>query len=415
MTLAVAKGFSYLHIKRKILFVFLKNKNIKLMKFINISALVLVLLLVKLRGGDFKREEAIKLGIEQIYSLNFEGAEDTFKALKEKNAQDPAPAFFLAMIEWEKIQLNIEDESRDEIFFKKIDEAIKACDEQLKQNPKDYEALFFKGGAIGFKGRLLALREKWIDAAALGKDALPIVNEVYKLKPENIDILLGFGIYNYYAEAIPEQYPFTKPLLFFIPKGNKKLGINQLKKAAEEGKYANYEAAYFLIHILYDAENNFEEAEKYSLWLNKKFPNNPIFRRQLGRIYYKWGYFEKAFDIFKSIYEQSEAGDFGFSQRFKRDASYYLGVIYLNYKNNLDSALFYLSKCEELSLKIEQNKSKKSGFYVKSLYYQGEIYERMGFNQTAIKIYKDVVELNDYDNTRDRAKNKLKLLEAKKN
>jgi len=167
------------------------------MKFINISALILVLLLVKLRGGDFKREEAIKLGIEQIYSLNFKGAEDTFKALKEKNEQDPAPAFFLAMIEWEKIQLNIEDESRDEIFFKKIDEAIKACDEQLKQNPKDYEALFFKGGAIGFKGRLLALREKWIDAAALGKDALPIVNEVYKLKPENIDILLGFGIYNY--------------------------------------------------------------------------------------------------------------------------------------------------------------------------------------------------------------------------
>lgn len=362
-----------------------------------------------------QRDSIINAGIEQIYSLKFEEAERTFSYLEKMYPEEPAASFFMAMIEWEKIQLNLEDESRDEIFYKKIDKAIEFCENRLKKNKNDFEAIFFKGGAIGFKGRLLAMREKWVKAANCGKDALPIVYDAVRINSGNKDILFGLGIYNYYVVAIPEKYPYVKPLLFFLPEGNKELGIRQIKTTVEQGKFARYEAAYFLVSILYNFENNFEEAEKYSLFLRSKFPDNPIFQRQLGKIYFKWGKFENAMREFKDIYAKSQMGVYGYFDRFKRDAAYYIGVIYKNYYNQIDSSLHYLQVCENLSLKIEKNNKTKSGYYINCLYYQGEIYESMGFIQTAIKIYNDVENLNNFENSQEKAKRKLKLLKSQNN
>ena len=75
----------------------------------------------------------------------------------------------------------------------------------------------FKGGAIGFRGRLRATRDSWIKAADDGREALPIVEQASKLDSNNTDVELGFGIYNYYAAVIPDEYPMIKPLMIFFP------------------------------------------------------------------------------------------------------------------------------------------------------------------------------------------------------
>ena len=36
------------------------------------------------------------------------------------------------------------------------------CDKLLDVDEKNVDALFFKGGAIGFRGRLRAIRESWL-------------------------------------------------------------------------------------------------------------------------------------------------------------------------------------------------------------------------------------------------------------
>lgn len=60
-----------------------------------------------------------------------------------------------------------------------------------------------------------ALRESWLKAADDGREALPIVEEASALDPDNMDVQLGFGIYNYYADVIPNEYPILKPLMIF--------------------------------------------------------------------------------------------------------------------------------------------------------------------------------------------------------
>ncbi len=131
-------------------------------------------------------------GIHQIYNIKFQKAEVTFRSLIADYPDHPAGRFFLAMIDWWKILLDPDNESYDDIFFQKLEDVIYQCDRILKKNPDNIDALFFKGGAIGFRGRLRAFRESWLKAADDGREALPIVEKAASLDPKNVDVQLGF-------------------------------------------------------------------------------------------------------------------------------------------------------------------------------------------------------------------------------
>lgn len=179
-------------------------------------------------------DSLINTGINQIYYIEFEEAQKTFDLVQKDYPKHPAGKFFDAMIVWWKIMLDMDNEEYDDIFEDKLDDEIDFCDDLLDENDKNVDAIFFKGGALGFRGRLFSIRQEWFSAALDGKDALPLVNEAYEIDPTNEDVKLGFGIYNYYAAAIPEKYPFIKPAMIFFPKGDKRKGIEQLKLAAKK-------------------------------------------------------------------------------------------------------------------------------------------------------------------------------------
>lgn len=109
-------------------------------------------------------------GIKDVYSLNFTAAETKFRTLLRDNPKSPAGLFYLSMIDWWKILVDLDDESKDDLFYKKLDDVIYVCDEILDDDPNNIDALFFKGGAIGFRGRLHALRESWLKAADDGRE-----------------------------------------------------------------------------------------------------------------------------------------------------------------------------------------------------------------------------------------------------
>jgi len=131
------------------------------------------------QNSDF--DSRVNEGIKQIYNIKFTQAEKTFRSIMADYPDDPAGRFFLAMIDWWKILLDPDNESHDEIFFQKLDDVIYQCDQILDKNPDDVNALFFKGGAIGFRGRLRAFRESWLKAADDGREALPIVEQARRL------------------------------------------------------------------------------------------------------------------------------------------------------------------------------------------------------------------------------------------
>ena len=356
-------------------------------------------------------DERIQTGIKQIYNIEFEQAEKTFRSILTDYPENPAGRFFLAMVDWWKILLDLDNESYDQMFFQKIEDVIFHCNQILKKDKKNVDALFFKGGAIGFRGRLRALRDSWLKAADDGREALPIVEYASKLDPSNQDVQLGFGIYNYYASVIPDQYPYIKPLMIFFPKGDKEKGIAQLKNTAENGKYAKYEAQYFLMTLFFNYESNYEEAKKYADNLTSIFPRNPSFQRWLGRIYARLGDWKNADSVFGNYLKKADSNFYGFNFPYGLRESHYYVAVHLKNEQLLDSSKYHFQKCLDISNQID--KEEDSGFKINSTIYLAQIYEEQNDINSSLDYYRKVLKMRNWNNSHQLAEVNIQRLELK--
>jgi tetratricopeptide (TPR) repeat protein len=379
------------------------NPGVQLKKYLVFFFVLFASVIIKPQGAKF--DSLTTQGIKQIYDMQFTQAESTFRRLIADYPDHPAGRFFLAMIDWWKILVDPDVESYDDLFFQKLEDVIFQCDQLLDKNPKNVDALFFKGGAIGFRGRLRAFRESWIKAADDGREALPIVERASNLDPNNLDVQLGFGIYNYYASVIPNEFPLLKPLMIFFPKGDKQKGITQLVNTAMNGKYAKYEARYFLMTLYFNYENDPYKAGEFGKLLITDFPDNPIFERWMGRIAAKKGDYPSCASFFQDVLNKGEKNYFGYNnKKAQREACYYVGVEARNEKK-LDTAKTFFQRCADLSRQVDKNED--SGFLINSLLYLGMINDVQGFRDKAKELYTKLLDLKDFANSHMIAKQYL--------
>lgn len=350
--------------------------------------------------SDSLFDARIRSGINFVYNLEFDKAESEFGQLVKARPSHPAGHFFLAMVVWWRILLDIDNTSYDERFYSMLEKVITLCDQRLDKNENDVAALFFKGGAIGFRGRLRAHREEWLKAANDGRLALPIVQKAYEIEPKNYDVLLGIGIYNYYAEIIPEEYPFVKPVMMFFPKGDKKKGIEQLREASEKAKYADIEASYFLLQLYHNYEKDYHQALPIAQRLHQRFPDNPVFHRYLGRSYAAVGLWTEMKGTFEEILKRVQNKDAGYGAVAERETEYYLGLYDMTF-NRLDTALKYLYRCDELSRDLD--KDGPSGFMTMANLKIGMIYDLQTKRDFALAQYRKVLQWDDYMESRKTA------------
>ena len=354
---------------------------------------------------DAEFEARVKKGIDHIYNLEFENAGREFTELIRERPGDPAGHFFLAMVDWWRILIDLDNTQYDDRFIDSLDVVIDLCNEMLDKNENDVRALFFKGGSIGFQGRLKFHRNDYISAASAGKKALPIVREASSADPKNYDILLGTGIYDYYADIIPEEYPWTKPLLLFLPAGDKKRGLQELTLCSEKGRYAGIECSYFLLQIYFSYEKDYQKALVLALSLNSRFPNNPMFHRYVGRCYVMQNNWQMVRSVFTGIADRAQRNERGYLDSALREAEYYLGLCDMN-ERKYDSALKHLYKCDELSRTLDREEV--SGFMVMANLKVGMIYDAISRRNLAEEQYRKVLAMKDYLDSHRQADEYLK-------
>ncbi|MEW6509386.1 MAG: tetratricopeptide repeat protein [Bacteroidota bacterium] len=356
-------------------------------------------------AGDSTFEALARRGIDHVYNLEFEQAEADFQELARLKPGHPAGPFFLAMVEWWKIMTDLDNEQYDRQFLAALDGVITMCDSMLDRNPNDVTAIFFKGGSIGFQGRLQFHRNDYLAAANPGRRALPLVQEAFALDPGNFDILLGTGIYNYYADVIPEEYPLVKPLILFIPPGDRQKGIEQLTLAYRKGTYASVEAGYFLMQIYYFYERDYGKALELARDLTGRFPNNMVFHRYLGRCHVSLNNWEAGEQVFAEIARRAEGGQRGYGPAVEREAQYYLGVAAMMIRR-FDEALEHLYRCDALSRTLDTDGA--SGFMSMANLKIGMIYDCQNKRSLAELQYRKVLDMREYMNSREQAEQFLK-------
>lgn len=347
-------------------------------------------------------DSLVKLGVDYIYNVKYDKAENCFREVQKLYPEHPVGYFLDAMVDWWKITLHKDDNRFDKSYLKKIDKVIEVCDALLEKKSQDINALFFKAGAIGFRGRFYAQNESWLNAAKDGAEGYDLLIECLKIAPGNHDIMLGTGIYNYFAATLPEKYPIIKPLVTFLPRGDRSLGILQLNAAAKNARYAAVEAKVVLLQIYYSFENDLYRAEELIAELTNKYPDNPYFHRYLGRIQVRRGYTAEFEKTWREILNNCITKKYGYERYTAREAMYYVGLA-LYERGDYENALKYFYKCDEGSRVLDKS-SGHSGFMVLSNLYAAKILDIQGKRKYAIKQYEKVMKLKEFDNSHYQAK-----------
>ncbi|MEK7748479.1 MAG: hypothetical protein AAB269_00315, partial [Bacteroidota bacterium] len=351
--------------------------------------------------SDPEIDRRIQRGIDYIYNIELEKADSQFTEVIKLRPDHPVGYFFQAMVHWWRILTNFDDESHDQQFYDMLNVVIDMAEKRLDENSKDVTALFFKGGAVGFRGRLRANRGNWLGAANDGIVALPVVRKAYELDPNNYDVLLGIGIYNYYADIVPDRYPIVKPLMIFFPSGDRKRGLEQLSLASRNSKYAKVEATYFLMQNYFNFEKDYSKALELARQLHAKYPRNSVFHRYLGRCLVSTGLLADANAQFVEIESRFWKKQTGYDAYDGREAYYYVGKFdFLS--GRLDNALVKLEKCDSLSRKID--KDGPSGFMSLGNLLMGMTYDLQNKREYALQQYRKVLAMKEYENSHVDAK-----------
>src|SRR6185436_15459741 len=272
------------------------------------------------------------------------------------------------------------------------------------------EAAFFLAAAYGFKGRLYSDEERrnWRKAASAGKDALDYLEESKEQENLSPELLFGDALYNYFSVWVPENYPALKPILWFFPKGDKALGLKQLKEVSYNAFYTRTEAMMWLMRILNSYENDQPQALTISEYLNQTYPDNPLFHRYYARIIYSTGRFTQAEPVGRNILARIDSGQLGYEATSGRYASFFLGQIY-EARKSLDEAKKYYALCVKYTEEIEAT---ESGYYLYSLIALGEIADKQGDKSAARQYFKDVKKkAKRKDEAYKDAKRRLKKME----
>lgn len=320
--------------------------------------------------------------INKMYNFQFEEAEKEFKWMKYKYPEHPLPYFLLGLSNWWKIVPQIDNEEFDEPFLAYMDSSIMMAENIQEKDPENIEASFFLAAAHGFIGRLLSERKSWTRAAVAGKASLNYLEETQRDDADfGPEFLFGDALYNYYSIWVPENYPMLKPILLFFRKGDKQLGIKQLREVSTHAFYTRTEAQFFLMRILAN-EGKSREAFNLAQYLHQTFPDNPYFHRYYARMLYTRGRYSELKKVAADIIEKIDNGKRGYEEVSGRYAAFYLGQAY---RNNTEKAKHYYKRAVAFSEAIEED---EAGYYLWSMVYLGQIAEKEGDEKEAKKLYR---------------------------
>jgi len=349
--------------------------------------------------------------LDDLYNFKFVKAEQQFRWFKQRYAWHPLPYFLLGLSEWWKIMPDTKNSAYDERFLSYMDSTIRVAENLHKKSPEyRIEAAFFLAAAYGFKGRLYSDEERgsWRKAASAGKDALDYLEECKEKDNLSPELLFGDALYNYFSVWVPENYPAARPLMWFFPKGDKALGLKQLKEVSYNAFYTRTEAMVWLMRILNSYENDRVRAFQLSEYLYKTYPDNPYFHRYYARMLYSRGMYADLEPESKEILARIDSGYVGYEATSGRYAAFFLGQMYQVRKKYDESKKYY----RETIRFAEQNESTESGYYLFSLIALGEIAEKEGDKEEARRYFTEVKKKTGRkDEANKDAKKRLKNLE----
>jgi hypothetical protein len=301
--------------------------------------------------------------VHNLYNSKFDKAEKQFRSLRRRYPQHPLPYFLMGLSTWWKIMpTNVTTKLYDRVLYAYMDTAVVKAQALYDRDQNNYEACFFLSAAYGFSSRLHAERSDYARATIEAKRALKYLERSQEANGLSPEFLFGQALFNYYSVWIAEEHPWLRPVLLLFPKGNRELGLQQLRNVAANGVYTGPEAQFFLMRIL-SSERERKETDALPLLrtMVQQYPDNAYFQRQYALQTFNQGFFRDCEQVSRDILDKLNRGLPGYDGFSGRYATYYLGYLQLTKAKNVQAAKDYFQRCIVFSEATDQA---KSGYYL---------------------------------------------------
>jgi hypothetical protein len=173
------------------------------------------------------------------------------------------------------------DPGRMKDFRDALQRARELARNRMKQNAKDPDALFALALASGMESDADAILEKkQLDGLKRMKEANEYAKQLLAQRPDADDAYVALGAANYIIGSLNPGYRLA--LWFGGIHGDKKLGMEQLQKTADGGRYLK-PFAKILLALSARREKQNALAQKLLLELSQEFPANPLYASEYAK------------------------------------------------------------------------------------------------------------------------------------
>ena len=264
-------------------------------------ALALVTTAAPAAGNDESRALRAQ-GAAEIFNLDRDAAAATFRKAIAADPKDAAAYRGLATTMWLSITFRRGNMTVDDYlggaagkpggtwappppetvtaFHDTIERAIAIARQRIEQNPKDADAHFQLGSAVGLRASYSAT----VDGSMMGafraaREAYEEHETVLTLDASRKDAGLIVGTYRYIVAALSLPVRVMAYVVGFG--GDKAKGVKMIEEAAAYGG-DNQEDARFALLLIYNREKRYDDALKQIAILEQKYPRNRLMWLEAG-------------------------------------------------------------------------------------------------------------------------------------
>jgi len=177
------------------------------------------------------------------------------------------------------------DPERLKSFQLAVASARQLSADRIKENAKDPEALFALTMAAGMESNALTvLQKKHVDSLKRMKEANDYAKQILAIRPDALDAYVAPGSANYVIGCLSGTARFF--LWFGGIHGDKKLGMEQVTKTAEGGRYLK-PFAKILLALAALREKQPELAKRLLKELNEQYPESPAFAAEYAKVMHR--------------------------------------------------------------------------------------------------------------------------------
>jgi hypothetical protein len=265
---------------------------------------ILALLISSAFGADLGAPPGdLYSGWLKMYDLQFDQAHQIFADWKQSHpadalgpASDAAAYLFselarLGVLESELFVDDAKFQNRTKLrpdprmkplFEQEIQRTERLADAALQTAPADPDALFAKALTFGLRADLASLIDKQdLTALKYTKQGRAFIDRLTAINPKAYDAYLGLGVENYLLSLKPA--PLRALLWMTGAQVDRDKGLEALRKTAQYGHYLE-PFAKLLLAVAALRDNNRSLARELLSGLHNRFPDNPLYLRELNRL-----------------------------------------------------------------------------------------------------------------------------------